>query len=117
MLCLALEDDREWGCGSQGAEWGHPEMTVGAAIETNGGSVLAWVAPYWGVRKSPDHTSSPHWQSQALCVTGSESGAPDHDESIVTADLLGDFSSIATNTMRPRRHCGHCRNDEPVRSS
>jgi len=46
MLYLALEDDREWGCGLQGTEWGHPEMMVGAAIETNGGSVLAWVVPY-----------------------------------------------------------------------
>jgi len=117
MLYLALEDDREWGRGLQAADWGHPEMMVGAAIGTNGGSVLAWVVPYWGVTKSPDYTSSPHWQSQALCVTGSESGAPDHDESIITGDLLGDFGNIATNTMRPRWHCGHCRNEQPVRSS
>jgi len=41
MLCLALEDDREWGCSLQGAEWRHPEMMVGAGIKTNGGSVLA----------------------------------------------------------------------------
>ena len=41
----------------------------------------------------------------------------DHDESMVIGELQEDLGSIATNTMRPRLHCGHWRNEMPVRSS
>ena len=65
----------------------------------------------------PSNTSAPHWRSQARRAVSSKPGAADHDESMVTGELSGDFGSIATNTIRPRWHRGHCRNERPVRSS
>ena len=41
----------------------------------------------------------------------------DHDESMTLVQKLGDRGSKATGTIRPRWHCGHCRNEAPVRSS
>jgi hypothetical protein len=43
--------------------------------------------------------------------------AEDHEESITPVQDLGDRGRRATEIIRPRWHCGHCRNEAPVRFS
>ena len=43
--------------------------------------------------------------------------AADHEESINLMHERGDRGRRATGIIRPRWHCGHCRNEAPVRSS
>ncbi len=56
-----------------------------------------------------------HWASQAdrPRIRG---GIMGHDESMVTGGLPAG-SRISTRIIRPDWHCGHCRSEEPVRSS
>jgi hypothetical protein len=41
----------------------------------------------------------------------------DHEEALAAAEAHGDSGSMATRTISPRWHRGHCRREEPTRPS
>src|SRR5580704_5436837 len=100
-----------WKCGSR-------RLGSGIAAGWRIWKELFWVVacrnPAAGTR--PSNTSLRHWRSQAHRLTTSKS-VLDHGEGTILGKWLGDLDNIAIATIRPCWHWGHCRSEQPVRSS
>ena len=70
------------------------------------------------IRRQYSDTSTVAWPEPSRGGIARESARHgDHEESMIGESLLGMRGSNSTTTMRPRWHCGHSRNVQPVSSS
>ena len=113
MVYLALEDEWTFGMGV-GTVVAEPGSDRSTEVNGTGGIRHGCTAVCCRVTAAAGaHLHSALVKPSRLCHEFGV-GALDHDESIFTGDLPGSLGSSATNTIRPRWHCGHFRNEEPV---